>query len=134
MVDEGVIREKLRLLLGDTGGDVKHAAELYHDDAVLEFPQSGERFDGRDRFTEWRSMYPAEVLFDVQRVTIRDDLAVIELTARYDDAGPLMFGVSLMEFRGDRIARERIYVAEGWEPPEWRAPFRSELPVQTSPL
>jgi SnoaL-like domain len=133
MADEGVVREKLRLLLGDTGGDVKHAAELYHDDAVLEFPQSGERFDGRDRFTEWRSMYPAEVSFDVQRVTIRGDLAVVELTARYDD-GPLMFGVSLMEFRGDRIARERIYVAEGWDPPEWRAPFRSENAIQTSPL
>lgn len=30
-----------------TGADVDRAEELYHDDAVLELPQSGERFEGR---------------------------------------------------------------------------------------
>jgi hypothetical protein len=37
-------------------------------------------------------------------------------------ASPESFGVSILEFRGDKIARESIYVTEGWEPPEWRAP------------
>ena len=52
------------------------------------------------------------------------DLWVAEVTVTYDD-GPVSFGVSILEFRGDRIARESIYVAEGWEAPEWRAQWRA---------
>jgi hypothetical protein len=128
MPQDSVIRERLDLLLGTPGGDVEHAKILYHDDAVLEFPQSGERFEGRDTFTEWRSRYPAEVRFRVRRVTVRDDLAVVELSATYDGGAPVL-GVSLLEFRGDRIARERIYVAEPWPAPQWRAPWRSATPA-----
>ncbi len=128
MADEALIREKLRLYFDTPGGDVVHSAELYHDDAVLEFPQSGERFDGRAAFTEWRSQYPSEVAFEVLRTTVRDDLAVVELTASYA-GGPPMYGVSIHEFRGDKVARERIYIGEGWDAPEWRAPWRSAQPV-----
>lgn len=131
MVDHAVIADKLRLYFATPGGDVEHAPELYHEDAILEFPQSGERYEGRDGFTEWRSVYPAEVAFDILRVTIRDDLAVVELSARYDGEGPTMFGVALMEFEGDRIARERIYLGEGWEPPQWRAKWLSQRPAET---
>jgi hypothetical protein len=110
------------------GADVELAGEIYHDDAVLEFPQSGERFEGVDNFTEWRRQYPADVSYRVRRTTLRDDLAVTELSVAYD-GGPEMFGVQLLEFRGDRVARERIYVMEGWEAPEWRAPWRSATPA-----
>ena len=47
MVDASVLQDKLRLYFEAPGGDVVHAAELYHEDAVVEFPQSGERFEGR---------------------------------------------------------------------------------------
>jgi hypothetical protein len=107
------------------GADVEFAGEIYHDDAVLEFPQSGERFEGVGSFTEWRRQYPAEVSYRVRRMTLRDDLGVTELSVAYD-GGAEMFGVQLLEFRGDKVARERIYVMEGWEAPEWRAPWRSE--------
>lgn len=130
MVDTAVIEDKLRLYFGTPGGDVEHARALYHEDAVLEFPQSGERFEGREGFTQWRSQYPAEVAFEVVRATIRDDLAVVELSASYD-GGPRMFGVGLLEFAGDRIARERIYVGEGWAPPDWRAQWRAAVPAET---
>jgi hypothetical protein len=43
------------------GEDVSH--EIYHDDAVLEFPQSGERFEGVENFREWRRQYPARIAF-----------------------------------------------------------------------
>lgn len=99
------------------------AHAIYHDDAVLEFPQSGERFTGVANFREWRSAYPANVSFEITSVRGSDDIWVVELTARYDD-GPVHFGVSVHELRGDRIARETIYVAEGWDPPEWRARWR----------
>jgi hypothetical protein len=128
VVDTSALRDKVRLYFESPGGDVEHAAELYHEDAVVEFPQSGERFEGRAAFTEWRSQYPAQVSFHVRRVTIRQELAVVELSASYD-GGPTMYGVGLLEFRGDKIARERIYVMEGWDAPEWRAPWRSSTPA-----
>jgi len=124
VVDRSVLEDKVRLYFGSPGGDVVHSAELYHDDAVLEFPQSGERFEGRAGFTEWRGQYPAEVSYHLRRVTVADDLVVVELSAGYDGA-VTMFGVALLEFRDDKIARERIYVMDGWDAPEWRAPWRS---------
>ena len=55
----------------------------------------------------------------------RDDFWVVELTVTYD-GGPPNFGVSILELRGEKIARESIYVAEGFEAPEWRAQWRAE--------
>jgi hypothetical protein len=43
-----------------------------------------------------------------------------------------MYGVALQEFRDDKIAQERIYVMDGWEAPEWRAPWRSDAPANPS--
>jgi hypothetical protein len=128
MADQSVLLDKVRLYFESPGGDVSHASELYHDDAVLEFPQSGERFEGRATFTEWRSQYPADVGLRVRRATVRDDLAVVELSVNYG-GGAAMFGVALWEFRGDKIARERVYIMDGWDAPDWRAAWRAETPA-----
>ena len=128
MVDQSARLDKIRLMFDSPKGDVTHAHEIYHDDAVLEFPQSGERFEGVDNFTQWRSQYPADLSFELRRVTVHGDLVVGEGTVRYD-GGPPMYGVSLHEFRGDKVARERIYGGEPWEAPEWRAPWRSATPA-----
>ena len=109
-----------------TGADIARA-EDHHADAVLEFPQSGERFEGRDTFTEWRSQYPVaadDMRYRLLRVTARDDFAA-PATASYDRGENWMFGVQLLDFRDDKVIRERIYVTEGWEAPEWRAKWRS---------
>jgi len=68
--------------------------------------------------------YPASTSFEIREVRGRGDLWVVELSVRYDEAS-VNFGVSIHEFREDKIARETIYVAEGWEPPEWRAKWRA---------
>ena len=102
--------------------------EMYHDDAVLEFPQSGERFEGLATFKEWRSQYPGEVRYRIRRISARADLVVVECSLSYD-GGPWQFGVQLLDFRGDKVARERIYVMAGWEAPEWRAPWRADTPA-----
>jgi SnoaL-like domain len=127
-VDESVKREKIERLLEYAGADVDRAEELYHEDAVLEFPQSGERFEGAATFTEWRRQYPVgrdDLRYRIRRLTIREDFSVVELSASYDRGDNWMFGVQLLDWRGDKIARERIYVMDGWDPPEWRAPWRS---------
>jgi len=102
--------------------DIGHA--MYHDDAVLEFPQSGERFVGVENFREWRSNYPASTTVEFGEIRGRDDLWIAELSISYDE-GPRNLGVSILELRGDKIARETIYVTEGWAPPEWRAQWRA---------
>jgi ketosteroid isomerase-like protein len=112
--------------------DEARAHEMYDEDAVLEFPQSGERFEGVAAFREWRSRYPAVVAYRVRRITAREDLAVVECSVSYD-GGPWQLGVQLLDFRGDKVTRERIYVMEGWEAPEWRAPWRSETPADPPP-
>jgi ketosteroid isomerase-like protein len=131
MADESKVHEIVKRYFEYVGADVERADEIYHEDAVLEFPQSGERFEGVATFTEWRRQYPAgldKVRFKLRRVTVRPDLAVVELTASYDGESWLQ-GVQLLEFRGDKVARERIYVTEAWEAPEWRAPWRSAPPA-----
>ena len=104
--------------------DPDRAHAMYRDDAVLEFPQSGERFVGVDNFREWRSNYPASTVVEFRDVRGEGDLWVAEISISYDE-GPPNFGVSILELRDQKIARESIYVTEAWEAPEWRAQWRA---------
>jgi hypothetical protein len=56
------------------GTDGDRAHEMCDDDAVLEFPQSGERFEGLATFREWRRRYPAALRCRIRRMTAREDL------------------------------------------------------------
>jgi hypothetical protein len=123
-MDEATVRSMLMQHFENAGGDPHLAHAMYHDDAVLEFPQSGERFVGVENFREWRASYPASTTFEIREVRGREDLWVAEISVSYDH-GPWNYGVSILELRGDRIARESIYVTEGWEAPEWRARWRA---------
>jgi hypothetical protein len=115
--------------LWDVGGENReHDHDLYHEDAVLEFPQSGERFEGVANFREWRLQYPAEIAFRTRRISGSGDVWVGEHSISYD-GGPWKFGVSIVEFRGDRVSLERIYSMEPWDAPAWRARWRSATPA-----
>ena len=136
MANEATVRGVVDRFFEYTGADVDRAEELYHEDAVLEFPQSGERFEGRATFTEWRSLYPVsadDLRYKIVRVTAREDFAATELMASYDRGENWMFGVQLLDFRGEKVIRERIYVADGWEAPEWRAKWRAAAPTTNDP-
>jgi ketosteroid isomerase-like protein len=117
-------RALIRRYWENTGNDAYAAHEMYHDDAVLEFPQSGERFEGVANFREWRSQYPAGVVLELRDMRGEGDLWVVEGTISYDD-GPRQPAVNILEFRDDRVARETIYVTEAWDAPEWRARWRA---------
>ena len=121
-MDAATVRTMLEQHFASGDPDLSHA--MYHEDAVLEFPQSGERFVGVENLREWRSNYPARTVVEFREIRGRDDLWVAEISISYD-GGPWHFGVSIIELRRGKIARESIYVAEGWEPPEWRARWRS---------
>ncbi len=123
-MDETTVRAMLTQHFEHAGSDPHFAHAMYHEDAVLEFPQSGERFVGVENFRDWRSGYPASTTFEIREVRGRDDFWVAEMSVTYD-GGPEKFGVTILELRDDKIARESIYVADGWEAPEWRARWRA---------
>lgn len=127
------IEHQLARYFSRVGADVDLAAELYTEDAVLEFPQTGERFEGRDAFTQWRAQQLAatgdDVRFRLRRTTVRPGLSVVELSGSYDRGATWKVGVQLADWDGDRIVRERIYVMDGFEAPEWRRPWRAPDPA-----
>jgi ketosteroid isomerase-like protein len=94
--------------------------EICADDAVLEFPQSGERFVGVENFREWRRLYPSELAFRIREIRGRDDLRVAENLISYD-GDSWQFTVNVLEFRDGKVVRETIYISGGWEAPEWRS-------------
>jgi len=132
MLDEKSLMLALKRHWDYTGKDEDIAHEIYHDDAVLEFPQSAERFEGVENFREWRRQYPAHLAFHTRRITHRDDLAVVENLISYNGA-PWMYTVNLLEFRDDKVAHERIYIMDGWEAADWRAPWRADTPADPPP-
>ena len=67
-MDEAERREHLKRHWDFGGTDQDIAHEIYHDDAVLEFPQSGERFEGLENFREWRRQYPADLAFRMRHL------------------------------------------------------------------
>ena len=126
-MDEAKLMAVLRRHWANAATDQEITHEIYHDDAVLEFPQSRERFVGKENFKAWRKIYPATLEFKIRRIRGRGDLWVAEISIRYD-GGPWQFGCSILQFRGEKVARETIYIAQGWEAPEWRAPWRAVWP------
>ncbi len=125
-IDDSQLRAALVRHLRYEGNDRDKAHEIYTEDAVLEFPQSGERFVGRDTFRAWRDRYPARTEFRIRRLTGHGPFWSAELLVSYDGAPP-MFGVGLYEFRGDEVVREIVYGMEPWEAPAWRAPWNTEF-------
>src|SRR6202142_632016 len=90
--------------------DFKVEHEIYREDAVLEYPQSGERIHGRRNIQESRTVQPNKKRFTVRRIIGSGDLWVTEFILSYD--GIPSYTVSIMEFRGDKVARETQYFAD----------------------
>ena len=99
--------------------DFETEHRIYHEDAVLEYPQSGERIRGRRNIQITRTQQPSKKRFVIQRIIGRSDLWVTEYILTYD--GKPSYTVSIMEFRGDKVARETQYFADPFVAPASRA-------------
>jgi hypothetical protein len=129
-MDEAGVLAALKRHWEYAGKDEDIAHEICHDDAVLEFPQGRERFVGKENIKAWREAYPTSLTFKVRRIRGSGDLWVVENSVSYG-GGPWQFTCQILEFRGDKVARETVYVNEGWEAPVWRAPWRSQWEEET---
>jgi len=105
--------------------DQREAHQIYHDDCVVEWPQSGERIRGRANLQSLRESYPAKLEFEVRRILGGGELWITEYVIRYD--GDPVHVVSIMEFNGEKVARETHYFADPFDPPEWRAQWVEPL-------
>jgi hypothetical protein len=92
---------------------------IYLDDAVLEYPQSGERTRGRRNIQNQRASQPNKKRFTIRRIIGSGDLWVTEFTLTYD--GKPSYTVSIMEFLGDKVFRETQYFADPFVAPASRA-------------
>ena len=99
--------------------DAEH--EIYREDAVLDYPQSGERIRGRRNIQESRFVQPNKKRFAVRRMIGSGDLWVTEFVLTYD--GIPSYAVSIMEFRDGLVASEMQYFADRFDP----APSRAHL-------
>src|SRR5690242_16064277 len=100
-------------------GDTEAEHAMYAEDAVLDYPQSGERFRGRATIAAQRGGHPADRHFTVLRITGAGTLWVSECVITYD--GVPTCSVSIMEFAGDRVAHETQYFADPFPAPTSRA-------------
>jgi hypothetical protein len=92
---------------------------IYREDAVLEYPQSRERTRGRSNIQGQRASQPSKKRFSIRRIIGSGDLWVTEYILTYD--GKPSYTVSIMEFSGDKVARETQYFADPFAAPAFRA-------------
>jgi len=105
-------------------GDEATEHAIYAEDAVLEYPQSGERFRGRSNIQGQRGHHPARREFAVRRVRGSGDLWISELVITYD--GKPYDTVSVMEFRAAHVVHEAQYFAEPFQAAAWRAQWADQ--------
>jgi len=128
-----------RWLAAMGANDWESVAAFYHPDAVQEWPQTGERVVGIENITAVNEHYPGglpgtevkrasgvsdrfvlDAMLTPRRVRGQGDDWVVEATMDYRNGGVFEF-VAILEFRGDKIARETGYWAVRGEPPAWRS-------------
>ena len=119
-MDENGIREALdRHWAASDANDFEVEHDIYRGDAVLEYPQSGERIRGRHNIQASRVAQPNAKRFKVRRIIGRTDLWVTEFILTYD--GRPSYSVSIMEFLDGKVARETQYFGDPFEPGPSRA-------------
>jgi hypothetical protein len=95
------------------------------EDAVRQWPQSGERIDGRARIGEVESHFVG-LRLGVGRRHALGDTIVVEWSTDYGD-GRVYRNVSIAELRDGTVVRVTDYWGEPFTPPGWRRPLAKRL-------
>jgi hypothetical protein len=130
--DSGVRDQEIRAALdqhwaASDANDFETEHLIYHEDAVLEYPQSGERTRGRRNIQGQRAGQPSKKRFTIRRIVGSGDLWVTEFILTYDNKPS--YTVSIMEFTGNKVARETQYFADPFVAPAFRAQWVERIPT-----
>ncbi|KXV16787.1 hypothetical protein CR51_00515 [Caballeronia megalochromosomata] len=105
--------------------DAEH--EIYDDDAICDYPQSGERIHGRKNLQALRSHHPGKPSgFQVKRIQGEGRLWITEYMITYE--GQAACTVSIMEFRNGKVIHETQYFAYPFDAPDWRSRWVQPMP------
>lgn len=108
-------------------GDLKAEHEIYDDNAICDYPQSGERIFGRSNLQALRSHHPGKPSgFNVRRMLGKGDLWVTEYIITYE--GRPTYTVSIMEFRDGKVVHETQYFGDPFAAPAWRSQWVEKIP------
>jgi hypothetical protein len=121
MNDQAILAALQRHWEASDANDFDAEHDIYRDDAVLDYPQSGERISGRGNIQESRFVQPNRKRFTVRRIVGGGNLWVSEFVLSYD--GVPSYVVSIMEFRDGLVAHETQYFGDRFDP----APSRAHL-------
>jgi hypothetical protein len=131
-MDDRTVRMALeRHWKASDASDFEAEHEIYREDAVLDYPQSGERIRGRRNIQESRTVQPNKKRFTIRRMIGSGDLWVTEFVLNYD--GIPSYTVSIMEFLDGLVARETQYFAHRFEPGASRAHLVERMGDITNP-
>lgn len=124
--DEMVQRITALYEFGDMSEWAKMQQEMAADDVVVEYPQSGERFRGRDNIARMNEGYTAgsgTAPKATLRRVVKPGAWVIESTIDYGDGVPVS-AISILELGADgKVARQTDYFGNPFPAPDWRKPF-----------
>jgi hypothetical protein len=121
-MDEEQARQFLTQLYSNLSPEEEY--NVRHQDYVMEMPQSGERFRGRENMraiqrARGNQANPPRYL-QLRRVLVKEGLWVVEAVIDYG-GGRVFDVVLILELRDGKMWRDRWYFAEPFEAPEWRS-------------
>jgi hypothetical protein len=120
VADDEAARHRIAEHFEAIGQDEELAGQIYADDAVLVYVQSGEHIVGRTSIVASRKAYPGRpAAFTVEDIAGSGDHWVAELTLRFDGGDPHPVA-AVLALRDGQVLSERFYIAEPWEPPAYR--------------
>jgi hypothetical protein len=100
-------------------GDSATLLEILTPDAITRWPQSGERITGAMSCVRIYENYPGgPPRFRFKRISGAGDTWVAEMVLAYGEEP--WYGVSIVEFEGQRIARMTDYFGPAFPAPAWR--------------
>jgi hypothetical protein len=101
--------------------------EMAAEDVINEYPQSGERFRGRDKIAAMNSSYTGSTgstpKATLRRILKPGEAWVVESVIDYGDGTPVS-SISIIETGPDgKVVRETDYFANPFEAPAWRRQY-----------
>jgi hypothetical protein len=99
---------------------------IYHDDVVVQWPQSGEVIRGKKNIRELRLVYPTPPTATLRRIVGSGDLWVMEMVFDYD--GDRFDVIVFHQYRDGLVVGETSYYAAPFQAPAWRARWVEPAP------
>lgn len=129
MGDDGLLAALRQHWAASDANDFDDEHRIYRDDAILEYPQSGERLRGRQNIQASRAAQPNAKRFTVRRIIGGGNVWVSELVLTYD--GQPFYVVSVMEFEDGEVVRETQYFGEAFDPGPSRAQWVEQMGAES---